>query len=141
MGSILFPYMGYEEEHRRNEERGQEWPWSPPIRSKLGPIWSKIGPKKGLSWMRSFMKITQERPISDQKEHNVLGPKIFLAQLRLWWGDSQNISFMIWLLDLCIKVCETFFIVWIKNYICMIFIIVAYVSYKQDQKSNRYESI
>ena len=35
--------------HRRNEERGQGVPLAPPIRSKMGPIRSKIG-GKGPKW-------------------------------------------------------------------------------------------
>ena len=32
--------------HRRNEERAQGVPWAPPMRSKMGPIRSKIGEKE-----------------------------------------------------------------------------------------------
>ena len=49
--------------HRRNEERGQGVPWAPLIRSKMGPIRSKIGgkgPKWSLFGVLSSMKIPLE---------------------------------------------------------------------------------
>ena len=47
-------------DHRRNEERAQGLPWAPPIRSKKGPIRSKMWEKRtkmDLFGVSSFMKI------------------------------------------------------------------------------------
>ena len=59
--------------HRHNEERAQGVPKATPISNKMGPIRSKIGgkgPKWGLFWVLSYMKIPLVSPCLDQKEKN-----------------------------------------------------------------------
>ena len=53
-------------------KKGVRGPWAPPIRSKMGPIRSKMCPKMGPFGMWSFMKI----PLVslDQKGQNCFGP-------------------------------------------------------------------
>jgi len=59
--------------HRRNEERAQGVPLATPIRSKMGPIRSKIrgkGPEWSLFGGFSYMKIPQVSLSFHQKEQN-----------------------------------------------------------------------
>ena len=72
--------------HRRNKERAQGVPWAPPLRSKKGPIRSKIWGKRtqmGLFLVLFFMKITPLTPSLDQQEQNYFGLPNHIAQLQI----------------------------------------------------------
>ena len=63
--------------HRRNEERAQGVPWAPPMRSKMGPIRSKIGEK--MTKMEPFWGFVFHENTSSKSKFRSKGAELFWA--------------------------------------------------------------
>ena len=63
--------------HRRNKERAQGVPWAPPLRSKKGPIRSKIWGKR--TKMRSIRGVFFHENTCSKSKFRSKGAELFLA--------------------------------------------------------------